>query len=222
MPKKAATKVVRNNHHDFLILHRYADQVDPSGRLRLMLVDARFTGHRLGTICVTERSEILLTAEEIAEAPDRSLCVYVEDHEIRAVAEYYASRDGAIYRPFWKQKQGAADDPEVAQFDRVVPLGPCHRAEIDRYLTRYWNALELPRHAPLYPTDRDLMKPMYVDLPAKWFRWAVDLAQKNGEEIRLRPGVMWKGFRPMGRTELKRKPSAHTREGHRLCRRLVH
>lgn len=137
MPDKGVSRVVRNTHQDFVVLHRHSDAVDPRARFRLMLTDARYTGHRLGTICATLRSHLLLTTEEIAVALENSLCKYVEDHEIRQVAEYYASHHGAIFRPWQSQKQGASKKPKkVAQFDRVVPLGPFHRAEIDHYLDR--------------------------------------------------------------------------------------
>lgn len=46
---------------------------------------------------------------------------------------------------------------------------------------------------------------MYVDLPEKWYTAAVTLARESGDLVVRRRGSLWKGFRSMRRTELKRR-----------------
>ncbi len=168
VPKKGVARVSILTHARYEIMRDHADEIDPTGRFRLILADARWTGHRGGAICQTLRSDLLLTVEEIEDALHRALCKYVPPNEIPRVAKLY-SRHGAIYRRWEVQKQGASEEEEVVQYDRVVPLGPAHRAEIDRYLERHWAPLDLPADGPLFPTEADDSKCLYIDLPEKWW-----------------------------------------------------
>ena len=140
--------------------------------------------------------------EEIEDALHRSLCKYVPPNEIPRVAKLY-SRHGAIYRRWEVQKQGASEEEEVVQYDRVVPLGPAHRAEIDRYLEHYWIPLGLPADSPLLPSEADDSKCLYIDLPEKWWVKCEDLARERGHRLRKLERTRYHGFRRLRRTEMK-------------------
>lgn len=202
LPRKGVARVSILTHERYLTMMNFADEIDPTGRFRLILADARWTGHREGAICQTLRSDILLTAEEIEDALHRSQCKYVTPDQIRLVAELY-SQYGAIYRRWEIQKQGASGEELVVQYDRVVPLGPAHRAEIDRYLERHWNALGLPYDAPLYPTNYDDTQCLYSDLPQKWWLACEALAREHGHRLTKLERTRYHGFRRLRRTELK-------------------
>lgn len=220
VPRKGAPRVSILTHSRYQTMTNFADEIDPTGRFRLILADARWTGHRLGAICQTRRSDLLLTVEEIEEALHRSLCQYVPPDQIRRVAELY-SRYGAIYRRWEVQKQGASGEEGVIQYDRVVPLGPAHRAEIDRYLEHHWESLGLPHDAPLYPSEHDQTRCLYIDLPQKWWSACEMVARERGHRLAKLERTRYHGFRRLRRTELK-KAKIHDKDVAFACGWTIH
>ncbi|HET9965564.1 MAG TPA: hypothetical protein VFQ10_09235 [Rubrobacter sp.] len=220
MPKKGVARVSILTHDRYLVMLDFADEIDATGRFRLILADARWTGHRLGAICQMLRSDLLLTAEEIEEALHRSQCKYVAPDQIRQVAEFY-SRYGAIYRRWEVQKQGASGEEEVVQYDRVVPLGPAHRAEINRYLEHHWEALGLLHDAPLYPSEHNDTRCLYIDLPEKWWLACEALARERGHRLAKLERTRFHGFRRLRRTELK-QTKIHDKDVAFVCGWTIH
>jgi integrase len=220
MPRKGVARVSILTHDRYLVMLNFADEIDPSGRFRLILADARWSGHRLGAVCQTLRSDLLLTVEEIEEALHRSQCKYVAPDQIRRVAKLY-SRHGAIYRRWEVQKQGASGEEEVVQYDRVVPLGPAHRAEIDQYLEHHWDPLGLSLDAPLYPTESDHTQCLYIDLPEKWWAACDALARERGHRLAKLEHTRFHGFRRLRRTELK-QAKIHDKDVAFICGWTIH
>ena len=152
---------------------------------------------------------------EIEEALHRSQCKYVAPDQLRRVAKLY-SRHGAIYRRWEVQKQGASGEELVVQYDRVVPLGPAHRAEIDRYLEHHWDPLGLALDAPLYPTESDYTQCLYIDLPEKWWVACETLVRERGRRLAKLVHTQFHGFRRLRRTELK-QAKVHDKDTAFVC-----
>lgn len=188
-----------------------ADEIDPSGRFRLMLVLARWTAPRQDSIGRLPRFSLCLTPEEVAGALERAQFRFVDPGE--------ASRTwvhGAIYWPMENEKGAKNYRTDPFQYDRVLPIGPFVRQEIDHYLATHWNRRGLDADAPLFPTDQDDSKPLYRDLPQKWFTAAEGLLISLGKELPIRERTRWHGWRRQRRTELKNL-RVHDKDAAAIC-----
>jgi hypothetical protein len=183
----------------FTEMLKVADEIDPRGRFRLMLVIARYCGHRQDAIGCLTRASLCLTPDEVSRALDNAAFKFVDVDEAAVTWEH-----GALHWHVDKQK--AARNyrvKDVQQFDRVLPVGPVVREEINHYLRVHWNKRELPLSSPLFPCDMNDGKPLYRDAPQKWFLAAEDLLRTRGVQLPTRMRTRWHGWRRQRRTELK-------------------
>ena len=186
------------------ILMDYADEVDPTGRFRFMLVIARWVGRRISTIRRMTRAVILETEDEIREALDSQLCNYVEPHDRDEVAKLYAESGGAIYVRWWMVKSGqSGDEDRVEQYDAVTPVHPVFMEEWRRYDAKYWGKLGLDRNSPLIPGEV-LTRAISAETQNEWFHAAELLAEKDDRSLKMPKGNAWHGFRPNRRTEYRK------------------
>jgi len=183
----------------FTEMVKVADEIDPRGRFRLMLVIARYCGHRQDAIGRITRAHVCLTPDEVRRALDDAAFKFVDVDE---AAEAWTH--GAMY--WLVDNQKAAQNyrvKDVQQFDRVLPFGPVVREEIDRYLKNHWDKRDLPASGPLFPCDMNDGKPLYRDAAQKWFLAAEDLLRAQGVQLPVRTRTRWHGWRRQRRTELK-------------------
>ena len=169
------------SHDRFLRTISFADDVDPSGRLRCMLALARYTGRRESAVCQLRASDILRDRRAVRVA-------LAEQGLDESQADHWA--EGAIRWRADSDKQG---------FSTVAPISARARAELDEYLA------ENPRvgEAWLFPSPKDDAKPIRRDLAGRWLL----RAEKAAELPKLRGGV-WHPYRRLWATERKHLPDA--------------
>lgn len=200
----------------FVILLKYADQVDPSGRLRFFLVLLRWTGERVSTIRRLEVGSLLFSAADIRTAFDRQLCNYIQSPRIRdKAADLYARSGGAIYFRAWMRKPGTSGDADrTEQYDAVIPVHPNIREEWDRYREKYLvpRTLHDKPAAPLFTGER-----LDQQIPARsihlWWHALVGAAER-GEgrtDLALSKGNAYHGLRYNRRTELRKVETKYAR-----------
>lgn len=200
-------QLVRPDRYE--LMREHADEIDPRGRFRLLLSLSRWTARRLETLVQLRRDMILTTHEEIYHALEGSLSRYIPDDEYAACARLWAGNYGAIYIPHWLEK-GARDghrSENSAHYDRVFPIGPALRADIEHYLTRHWGEYEhlLGSDGPLFPKEKNVRAPLYKDLPNKWWERCEYLIRAKSIELRKLEGTRWHGLRYYRRGEMKKR-----------------
>jgi len=131
------------------------DAVDPSGRLRLILALARYTGRRESAILELRASDILLSTDRIA----RALATAGMDERL---ADHMPH--GAIRWSDESDKQGVL---------HITPIAADVRAELESYLARN------PRvgDVPLFPGPNSDTAPMSRVLAARWLIRAEGMAE---------------------------------------------
>jgi integrase len=171
----------------FAIMLRYADVVDPTGRLRLILMIARYTGRRRGEICALRCSDLLLDTELVRSAlAQRAAEAFPTDF-----ADVWVH--GGIRWPEANNKQG---------LHWVVPIGPVLARAIRAYLQSTSNPTV--GDAPLFPAEQDLSKSVHPDLVGRWFRDAETRALVDGHPVPHLRGGCWHPLRRLYRTEKKK------------------
>lgn len=188
----------------YALMLEYANAAEETGRLRVLLAIHRWIGIRPSTAIEIRRRDILTTEEEISEAllGLHEKARYVPVEEVPCVAKKYA-RFGAIYLDRANVKQAKSGVVGVAQYDRVVPIGPALRAELDRYIASYWHELDLPLMAPLIPMESDDSRAIDGGTPQKWWKAAEDEIRAAGHTLRKLRRTRWAGFRKQRIYELK-------------------
>ena len=132
-----------------------ADQADPKGRLRPVLVLARQTGRRINAIVNLRTSDILRTKDQViaalgAAGLDLNLAV--------------AWPNGAIR---W------SESVDKLGFEAIAPINKAAREELDRYLREY------PRvgDGPLFSATEEPGRAAHKELARYWLRRAEQLAK---------------------------------------------
>jgi integrase len=161
----------------FRWLARVADDVDPSGALRLVLFFAFLNGRRIAQIMGIRLDRLAFTKPAIWRLLDAVQPTHQsEPTAVRAWAETWVN--GAIH---WDK------DLDKEGFDRVTPLGRVLRREVDRYLRKRATLLEASESVWFFPSDRD-------------FDVAVDPAEMNtrlrAAEALARPLIEAEGLDP--------------------------
>ncbi|MDP9222882.1 MAG: tyrosine-type recombinase/integrase [Actinomycetota bacterium] len=140
------------------------DEVDKSGRLRLILALARYTGRRESAIIQLRASDVMLSTERIAIAlagagKDEGLAIHMPHGAIRWSAE--------------TDKQGVL---------HITPISSNTRTEIEKYLSRNHRGLA---DVPLFPGPKDATLPIARDVAARW----LVRAEKKAEVSKLTGGI---------------------------------
>lgn len=182
-----------------------ADRVDPTGRFRVMLAIDRWIGIRPSTIVPLRRSDILITPDAIEEAlwelhPNARP---VPDEKIKETAQLFAASGGAIYLDRNHVKQARSGQKGVAQYDRIVPMGPALGWEVGRYLRDFWTVFDLPEDGPLLPMDEDTSRSFDRGTPQKWWVRVEGLIREDGIPLRKLRNTRWSGFRQQRIYELR-------------------
>jgi hypothetical protein len=143
------------SHDRYLRTIAKADEVDETGRLRLILALARFTGRREGAIVQLRASDVMLSTERIAYAlagagKDEGLAVHMPHGAIQWSAE--------------TDKQGIL---------HITPISPETRAELERYLSRNPRGLA---NVPLFPSPKDVTLAVSRTIASRWLIRAERLA----------------------------------------------
>ncbi len=170
----------KSSHERYVASLAQTDVVDPTGALRLMLVAARYTGHRIGAICALKAAEVLRTPEQVQAA----LAAQGAD-----VALATAFPHGAIVWSAESDKMGLG---------WITPTSPVLRAELDRYLAKS----PAIGAAPLFPAPR---RPAESFSPLVAARWLV-AAERRAKLPKLAGGV-WHPYRRLFATELAGVPA---------------
>lgn len=178
-PKERNVRRPVASHDRFVRTLAMANTVDSAGRLRCALTLARYTGRREGAICGLFASDLL---------PD--------DRAVRAaLATQGMDERKAEHFPFggirWRS------DTDKMGTSWIVPISQEAREEIDRYLQ------ESPRlgAVPLFPSDRDALKPIGIYVMGRWLMEAEGLAGLP----KLEQG-RWHPYRRLWATERKHVP----------------
>jgi len=174
------------NQERFEEMMRVADRVDPTGRLSLMILIARRTGRRRGSICKLRVGDLLLTRDEMQAAVEK----WGAHPEIPDIW-----KDGAI---MWD-----------AEFDKesvgsMTPVPPDLRSPIDSYVTRLPQVVEMfggdpsaiRPDSPLFPAEQNPESPIPEGTASEIFRRIREAAGLEAIE-----GSKWHGFRHLFRSE---------------------
>jgi integrase len=132
-----------------------AHEIDPLGRLRLILALARYTGRRESAIIALRASDVMLSKERIGEALARAaMDEGLADHMPHGAIRWAAESD----------KQGVL---------HVTPISAAMREEVERYLSLN------PRlgDVPLFPGPKDGTLSISRFLAARWLLRAEALAE---------------------------------------------
>ena len=157
-----------------------ADQVDPRGRFRCLLVLARHTGRRVNAICQLRAADVLRTRDQVERA------LAATGQPIAAAAHW---THGAIR---WR----AAHDKRG--YETVAPLGPEARSALDAYLCAQ------PRvgDVPLFPASGDDAAPVHKVMAGYWLQ----RAEVKAELPKLERGA-WHAFRRLWASERRHLPA---------------
>lgn len=160
-----------------------ADQVDPMGRFRTLLILARHTGRRISAMCQLRASDVLLSQA----AMQRALGAAGMD---LAHADQWPH--GAIRWPETTDKLG---------FETVAPISREARAALELYLTEH------PRvgDAPLFPATGDDAAAVHKVLAGYWLKRAEVLAGLP----KMERGA-WHAFRRLWASERRHLPAQDT------------
>ena len=167
----------------FLATLATADQVDPTGRFRTLLVLARHTGRRIAAMCSLHASDVLRTPDAIG----------------RALAAAGMDLAYATHWPHGAIRWRAATDK--LGFESVTPLSSEARAALDAYLETS------PRvgDVPLFPSTNDPAVPVHKAHANWWLRRAEILA-----ELPKLERAAWHAFRRLWASERRHLPAQDT------------
>lgn len=178
----------------YQVMLRYADEVDPLGRLRLMLVMARHTGRRCASIASLLVNDLLLDVERVraalAEQADPRFPVEFADVWVHGGLRFRAEAD----------KVGVS---------WVVPIGPQVAAAIREYLAG--TPTPTLGDAPLFPQSRNLARALSAQGAQRLHEEAERAAREAGELLPKLSGGIWHPYRRLFRNE-RRRAGFHDRE----------
>ncbi|MDO8500452.1 MAG: hypothetical protein Q7S20_01255 [Gemmatimonadaceae bacterium] len=154
-PKEKNVRRPIASHDRYVRTIAKAGEVDPQGRLRLILSLARYTGRRESAIIHLRASDVMLSTERIAKA----LATAGMDERLAEHMPY-----GAIRWSAESDKQGVL---------HITPISAATKTEIERYL------LLNPRlgDVPLFPGPKDGALPISRVVAARWLLKAEVLAE---------------------------------------------
>jgi integrase len=132
-----------------------ADRAEPTGRFRCVLTIARTTGRRIAAICALQRSDVLLSPDQMR----RALAAAGMD-----VAHAEQWTHGAIV---W---QAASDK---LGFEAITPISAAARAALIDYLRAHPSVGD----APLFPGTEDVTRSIGKEMAGYWLRRAERLAK---------------------------------------------
>ena len=178
-PKERNVRRPVASHDRFLQTLAMANTVDGSGRLRCALTLGRYTGRREGAICGLSASDLLM--DEVAVRA--------------ALAAQGMDERKAEHFPFGGIRWRSDTDKMGTAW--IVPISEQAPEEIDGYLQTS------PRlgAVPLFPSDRDPMKPIGIYVMGRWLMEAERLAGLP----KLEQG-RWHPYRRLWATERKHVP----------------
>lgn len=152
-----------------------ADHADPTGQLRLMVVLAFQTAHRIDSILNLEMEHLGFTQTEIRAMIRRVRRTHeTEPTAAEAWARHYPH--GAIYWILENDKEG---------FDRVVPVSERVRREIERYLRKRARLLQGEESRWLFPRANDPEKSVAYKDATALLRRAEEIARPHIEAAGL-------------------------------------
>jgi hypothetical protein len=166
----------------FMLMLRYADQVERHGRFRLMLMVSRYTGHRNGSIRRLRVRDCLLTRRQLVEAAAR---LGVDT----SIADHWPH--GGLW---WERAWDKIDTAWITPIPEVL-------AEM---LREYIETHDLAGDDWLFPNVEDLRKPVNRSSAGNWIVEAERVANQDGEVLPHLEGGRWHPYRRMFRSE-KRK-----------------
>ena len=200
------------DEHRYHLLLSVADEVDPTGRFKFLLILLRWTGRRVSTALRLTRGVLLFTEEEIRTALERQLCVYVLPHDIGRTACLYAKNGMAMYVRWWMVKGGRRGEAgRSEQYDAVHPVHPLVAVAARNYLDSFWNRLRVGQEedvhglgpdSPLFPSGQVITKSMSKGQVYEWFRKAARLLGDRQTPLRMTIDNAFHGLRYNRRTEL--------------------
>lgn len=170
----------------------YSDQVDDTGRLRMLSLIIRYTGRR--------RTEV----EQMTVGDVRFERSAVEDALEVAYQETLPAEvwtDGALFFPAERNKQ---------RLDWVVPLAPDVRAELEAYLRGLPDLVvglggsrndALSAEAPLFPAQSDPARPVSNSWVTARFRDAEAAARRAGFDVPSKKGAVFHPWRRLFASE---------------------
>ncbi len=198
----------------YVMVLKYADEVDPTGRFRFFLVLLRYLGERVSTVRNLLVGSLLFEAADIYMAFDCQLCNYIPMRKIRKkAADLYAKNGGAVfYRQHMRKPGKSGDEGNAEQFDAVVPIHPEIKEEFARYRGKFILPRQLGPDAPLIPGER-LNGPISERQVNLWWHAAVRLAEEREgrSDIALEKGNAYHGLRINRRTELRKVETKYAR-----------
>jgi hypothetical protein len=178
--------------YDVLML--YVDRVDSTGRLRLVLVLARWLGRRLGSIAQLQRKDLRLTTAAMLET-------------IRLIERRgHQPRDGIQSEAFAHEFiQGATffdRDRDKKEYQRLVSNSTVVRQEVELYLERH---PRLDPEGPLFPSADDRSQPTSVVKFIELLHAAEELARAEGfeKEVPVLYNSVFHGFHGLRATEME-------------------
>ena len=154
-PKEKNVRRPIASHDRYLLTLGKANEVDPMGRLRLILSLARYTGRRESAIINLRASDVLLSKERIKKAlATAGMDERLADHMPHGAVRWSAETD----------KQGVL---------HITPISAATKEEIERYLTAN------PRvgDVPLFPGPKHPELPISRVIAARWLLRAESLAE---------------------------------------------
>lgn len=154
-PKEKNVRRPIASHERYELTVSKANEVDETGRLRLILALARYTGRRESAIIHLRASDILLSEDRIRAA----LAVAGMDERLAKHMPH-----GAIHWSADTDKQGVL---------HITPISAPTRGEIEAYLS------ENPRlgDVPLFPGPKDETQPISRVVAGRWLIRAEKLAE---------------------------------------------
>ena len=174
-------RAAARGHRGALPRHaRKADQVDPTGRFRALLVLARHTGRRVAAMCALRAGDVLRTPEAVT----RALGAAGMDLAHAAHWPYGAIR--------WRE---ASDKMGL---DTITPLSREARSALDAYL----GAQPHVGDVPLFPQASDATKSVHKAHAGYWLQRAELLA----DLAKLERGA-WHAFRRLWASERRALPA---------------
>lgn len=159
-----------------------AATIDATGRFALILTLARYTARRIDAILHLHASDILLSVDRIRSA----LAATGKDVALADLMTY-----GAIHWRATHDKQG---------IDRITPISPVVREEIDRYLASNPKIGDVP----LIPAEERLARPVEALSRSSATKWLRVAEQRAG--LDKLTGGLWHPYRRLWATERKHLP----------------
>lgn len=178
----------------FHALHLVADEVDPTGRLRYMLVKAWKHGHRIGAIRMLEEKERAESRQEVR----RLLNDLPKSDSFKKRSDERMDRRAAN---FWERAHYVPPHKDKDGYCRVVPLDDEMIAEEVRYIEK--RKQHFPDSKWTFPSDEDPTRPLSEEDAADLLRAAEYRARERLEEAGLDPdrfvpifdGDIWHPYR---------------------------